>query len=409
MQEIRFFLKRAVAVFSESTVGLACFSVLASVISWVGRWTRTHARASSTVYFLKGDEQMFRFNTLADRLIKVGILVAVIEVDFLAGQRPSSATKLKGNSTPPAGIKSRKLKWWSIRDWIESQAMGVIFFSQPYLSSGILGPIASKHHSFKIYTPYSFGIVENGAELTFGRRTIESAQLLTVANERMLERGDFRNKQSERVWGYPELGSLDKDLSSGPLDRILWAPHWTSMLATSAGLENQLISWGDALIRVKLQLENQGLSCKIRVRPHPRILDASNRDGILAWLRDKVKDGSLEGLSTENTVATDLNWSSSLVHNSGSFIAEYAATGKPAFYLTENSEVDKNLSEFGRELFAGHYKFSTAHNFDSDLLNWCEGVDPLKELRMNLKESIHNDFTDFESNAVCFLMGSLEK
>jgi hypothetical protein len=407
--EIRFFLKRVFAVFAESKVGLAFFSVLASLISRVASRTRTHRGASSSVYLLKGDEQMFRFNALANRLLELGIRVEVIQVNFLAGQRPSHATESRGKSEPPTSVKSRTLKWWSIRDWIESQSMGVIFFSQPYLSSGTLGPIASKRNSYKIYTPYSFGIVENGAELTFGRRTIESAQMLTVANTRMLARGNFRNKQSERVWGYPELGALDKNLSTGSLDRILWAPHWTSLSVTSSDVENQLISWGEALIRAKHQLEGKGLGCVIRVRPHPRILDASNRDRVMAWLRAKVQDGSLESLSTENTVATDFNWSSSLVHNSGSFVAEYAATGKPAFFLTENSEVDKNLSVFGRELFAGHYKFRKAHSFDRDLLNWSEGLDPLKDLRVALTASIHNELTDFESNAVCFLMSLLEK
>ena len=287
--------------------------------------------------------------------------------------------------------------------------MGVIFFSQPYLSSGTLGPIASKRNSFKIYTPYSFGIVENGAELTFGRRTIESSQLITVANDKMLGRGDFRNKQSERVWGYPELGTLDKTLNSGSLDQILWAPHWTSLSSISPDVESQLIAWGEALVRLKMALELQNLSCKIRVRPHPRILDAGNRDSILDWFNAKVQDGSLESISTENNVTKDFNWSSSLVHNSGSFIAEYAATGKPAFYLTENSEVEANLSEFGRELFAGHYKFPRAQSFDIDLLNWSGGTDPLKDMRASLTNSILSDFTDFEKNAISFVRVLLDK
>jgi CDP-glycerol glycerophosphotransferase (TagB/SpsB family) len=59
---------------------------------------------------------------------------------------------------------------------------------------------------------------------------------------------------------------------------------------------------------------------------------------------------------SDGEYAAEFNRSDAIIHDCGSFTAEYLATGKPAMYLWRDPNLPQRFNAIGRCLLAAHYK-----------------------------------------------------
>lgn len=123
-------------------------------------------------------------------------------------------------------------------------------------------------------------------------------------------------------------------------------------------------------------------------RPHPFLLISLVRENI--WTQNEVDAYMQSLLSNKNVIYSesgeyfDLFASSDgIIHDCGSFTAEYMFTGKPACFLLRNeAEIKEEFIEFGQRILEHYYKAYS----EEDIINYIENVvikgeDPLKEAR----------------------------
>ena len=147
--------------------------------------------------------------------------------------------------------------------------------------------------------------------------------------------------------GHPHIQLLGDKASTAEvkMNTILWAPHWTSALTTP-----QFVSF----IETFEVLRNAAAAGKdIWYRPHPLLHE------YLAANFPETSRSTFDILnSTFKNVADvpeiDLICSAELlIHNSGSFIAEWALTGKPSIFVTNDSYIYENLNPWDSALLMG--------------------------------------------------------
>lgn len=123
-------------------------------------------------------------------------------------------------------------------------------------------------------------------------------------------------------------------------------------------------------------------------RPHPLLLISLVRDNI--WSQNDVDSYMQTLLSNKNVIFSDggeyfdlFASSDGIIHDCGSFTAEYMFTEKPACYLLRNEDAIKvEFLEFGQRILEHYYKAYS----EEDIINYIDNVilkgeDPLKEAR----------------------------
>ena len=180
----------------------------------------------------------------------------------------------------------------------------------------------------------------------------ENSNVLDLAKKYELIKG-----YNIQVTGYPKLDKLAafERLKNNNRKKIILAPHHTINSAKNA--VGCFLEYADVL----LKLPQKYPEIDFVFRPHPLLLE--NLKSETYWGKEKTKDFMEILLSNTNiTYSTEGDYlnlfaeSDALIHDCGSFTAEYLYTGKPCAYLYRNS-MDENLvfTEFGKECINNHY------------------------------------------------------
>ena len=123
-------------------------------------------------------------------------------------------------------------------------------------------------------------------------------------------------------------------------------------------------------------------------RPHQllagylRRTDVWGNEKTDAYIRQMKSHANVEYQDGGDYFDTFVN-SDALIHDCGSFMAEYLFSGHPACYLVKDAATnDKNFNEFGKECLARHYQAAD----ESDIIRFIDDVvvggrDPMKEER----------------------------
>lgn len=188
------------------------------------------------------------------------------------------------------------------------------------------------------------------------------------------------------VSGYPKFDSY-ANLKPDTNDKIIIiAPHHS--------IETTDTSVGTFLEMEKIYLKLPRLYPEIKFvfRPHPLLFEKLNN----IWTQDRVNDWKTTLLSNENVIFSEegdylqlfMN-SSALIHDCGSFTAEYLFTEKPCAYIHRKIvDMDKTFTEFGKQCISYHYPI----NNEEDILKFINKVvidnnDCLKDNRKKFAES----------------------
>ena len=204
-----------------------------------------------------------------------------------------------------------------------------------------------------------------------------------------------RNKgENNVVTGYPGFDKLllnkNPDNSvwkkqNRALKKIIWAPHHSMHELNKV---SNFLEYFDVFLELAAIYKDQ---LQIAFKPHPLLrVKLENEPN---WGKEKTdayysKWMNIENGQFENSDYTDLFLTSdALIHDCGSFMAEYLITGKPALFMIRNEVVMKEWSEFGEKAVKVHYQSRTKEQ----VIDFIENVvlnenDWMKQKRNNFVE-----------------------
>lgn len=170
------------------------------------------------------------------------------------------------------------------------------------------------------------------------------------------------------ISGYPKFDSY-ANLKSDTNDKIvIISPHHS--------IEDTDTSVGTFLEMEKVYLKLPQLYPEIKFvfRPHPLLFEKLND----IWTRDRVNDWKAKLLSNKNVIFSEegdylqlFKNSSALIHDCGSFTAEYLFTEKPCAYIHKRTvNMDKTFTDFGKQCISYHYSI----NNEEDILKFINEV-----------------------------------
>ncbi|WP_261857305.1 CDP-glycerol glycerophosphotransferase family protein [Photobacterium sanguinicancri] len=174
--------------------------------------------------------------------------------------------------------------------------------------------------------------------------------------------------------------------------KIIWAPHHT---VSDPNLKfSNFYSQASLIFELAEKYKKQTQWC---FKPHPLLYSNLLSDGV--WSRKKINEfyeswrtspnKQLELGSYENIFMA----SDAMIHDSGSFLAEYLYVDKPVMHLAESNNVTEYLNKFGLACYSVCCKNVPGNMaIEPFLLNVIEGVDSKKEEREVFLSQIKNTY-----------------
>jgi len=198
-----------------------------------------------------------------------------------------------------------------------------------------------------------------------------------------------------RVVGEPHADLYrDKEVSDPWPDnrkkRVIYAPHF--QIFPNDMLYRPSFLWtGTFMLDLATRYSDR---LQIAFKPHPRLYSELCKHP--GWGEAKAKEYYFKWETMSNTQLEKGDFidlfktSDALIHDCGSFTAEYQFTKKPCLFLTKDEEsVKKDLCPFGKKCFDNHYIGSKC----DDIVNFIENVvlkgnDP----KLKQRERFYNDY-----------------
>ena len=268
-----------------------------------------------------------------------------------------------------------------------SDEFDIIFFSNPYQW------MAHKYHFIwhilkknilTCYQGYAYDTV-SWARNYFAKSSFCNTcwKVFAASKENYDDLALYQPRKAENVWisGYAKMDNLIEYKQIPSLrKRILLCPHHTINFK-SLQLSN-FLKYADFF----LELPEKYPDIDFIFRPHPLLYYSLSK----YWSKERAQKYYNKIASYPNvTYDTDINYfqtfmnSDAIIHDCGSFTAEYLFTGKPGcFMLKDEEEIADTFLPIGQECLKNYYK---AFNKD-EICNFIENVvisgkDLLKEQR----------------------------
>ncbi len=277
-------------------------------------------------------------------------------------------------------------------DVIKELSPDILFYTNPYQ-----GLIDDKYYITKytklltVYVPYYFGEWNNYKVMCnllfhnilwrYYRETpyhydysrlysLNKARNVVVTGYPGIERLlNTKIKPSANAWKDP--GTKKK--------RIIWAPHH-SIEENGSYSHSCFLRYFSFMIEVAKKYSGE---IQIVFKPHPLLKNKL----VMLWGKDKTETyfslwGLMPNTSLKEGDYLDLFLTSdAMIHDSGSFIAEYLYTNKPVMRTINDIPLEKMYNPFALKCLDQYYKAYNEKDIEQFIQNVINGVDPLKEQR----------------------------
>lgn len=188
------------------------------------------------------------------------------------------------------------------------------------------------------------------------------------------------------VTGYPGIDAfIDPNYNAKPTNwkdtslkykRVIWAPHHT----ITQGVINYscFLDYAEYMIDIAKKYAN---CIQFVFKPHPLLrakldeLWGKEKTNEYYQLWEEMPNTNLQDGAYENLFLT----SDAMIHDSGSFIAEYLFVNKPVMRTINNEDYIKELNPIARKCLDVYYKAYKHSDIDVFLDNLLEGKDDLKD------------------------------
>lgn len=275
----------------------------------------------------------------------------------------------------------------------------ILFYPQPY--RGLYGNKLDScryHHKLLCYIPYGIYTLNDKSMLNSDYQNLAWKVFLQTSYHTEDAKKGMKNKGKNIVLtGEANVDRYNSETHADPWKtqdkpkkRIIWAPHFT--VIPNFLLHRDSFLWMyQAIIDFSKEYEDE---VQIAFKPHPRLITelykhpdwGKQRTDKYFELWENTSNLQFESGDFINLFST----SDIMIHDSGSFIADYLYTGKPVIFTAPSKEdAYYGLNEFGIQCMNCHYH---AHDTKTavELLKsvLIEGNDPMKGKRLSFRDSI---------------------
>lgn len=298
--------------------------------------------------------------------------------------------KIKYKERVVGGYDAEKNEYVDFKDEYK-----ILFFANPYRG------LVHKFHDISnflgknilpIYANYGFAAISYWKEV-INMDFFNYLWKISIENQdnmEYLEKNQVINGKNGVVTGYLKMDQLVKERKKKHTNkRILICPHHTVMGWEKLDISN-FLKYYELFIR----LPQMYPSIVFIFRPHPLLFQ--NLMDHKIWGKQQVEDYVEKMSSYSNAIYdTSENYliefvnSDAMIHDGGSFIAEYLYTKKPCCYMMKNIEMTyEGLIPFGKKCMDNHYQALSEQEilaFIDEVV--LDGHDKLKESRERFVES----------------------
>lgn len=352
----------------------------------------------ANVFFIVSSLPMWRLQTLYDRLKqdpRYHLSIILLPFDtFSVEQQKSSVSELRSffDSRSITYIDASR-EVISENRW-KSMNPQIIFYQQMYstIYHGCFS-IANNLNKLICYLPY--GIITIKGDWIYNNKYTNLAWRLfypTKLHADYAQTHSFNHGKNIRVVGEPDAALFGKEHDirvNGNNKQVIWAPHYS--IVGGGKLHRASFLWmADMMLKLAAEYKN---SITFIIKPHPRLI--STLYSLPEWGKqntdlyfDRWAKGDNTRIETGKYIEL-FKSSDAMIHDCGSFTAEYLFTGKPVMFISSNIEkVYDELDYFGSKCLDLHYHGSTR----KDIVSFLETVvlkdeDPLKKERLLFRDS----------------------
>lgn len=319
------------------------------------------------------------------------------DVDFQSVQTSEEYIRMKKEFRPDIifypqpydGLYGNALEWEQNRDCLLAYEPYCLAMSVQWIGYNM------KFHNlaWKHYQPSELHIAQ-ARTVAFNK----GENLVCVGEPRA---DDFSDSVEKSPWKKIDDGKARK--------RVIWAPHF--QIFNRGYVNRPEFLWASQrMVDIAKKYEDV---LQIAFKPHPKLRTSlyNHPD----WGKEKTDRHYQLWEEMANTQIADGEYvdlfktSDAMIHNCGSFSAEYLYARKPVAYLTQNEEnVRHYLNEFGNKCIDCHYLLQSEDAIDDFVKNVVlGGNDTLKELRnkvyeeqmrppkgVSVAENIYNDLVE---------------
>lgn len=190
------------------------------------------------------------------------------------------------------------------------------------------------------------------------------------------------------VTGYPGIEQLianrvatgeDWKIKNDKLKRIIWAPHH-SILPKDEYKYASFLLFCDVMVELAHKYSDQ---VQFAFKPHPLLRNKLEK----VWGKEKTDKYYAEWEQMPNTTVVEGDYvdlflsSDAMIHDSGSFIAEYLYLNKPVMRTLNGIDLKTLHNGFGLQCLENHYMARNAEEIELFIQNVIHDIDPMKEKR----------------------------
>lgn len=179
--------------------------------------------------------------------------------------------------------------------------------------------------------------------------------------------------------GNSKASMKDWKMQDNSLKRIIWAPHWT-VERVGTIIFSCFLQYCDFMLEMARKYSDK---VQFILKPHPLLRVKLNN----IWGKDRTDAYFDEWLRLPNATYTEGNYvdifktSDAMIHDCGSFIAEYLYLNKPVMRMMNEFPVDKMHNGFTCRCINRHYKAYSEKDVENFIQMVIDGKDPMLEER----------------------------
>ena len=274
----------------------------------------------------------------------------------------------------------------------------LIFYTTPYVGqSSPLYFILNNLDVLGIYIPYG---IANNIELSYTydllfHNLLWRYYVETEDHMAYLKKTSRCHGRNGVITGFPAIENLidhhkpsfSSWKSSNPeLKRVIWAPHHTIEPEGSVSY-SCFLTYAEFMIHIA---EKYMDSVQLVFKPHPLLRQKLE----LMWGKAQTDSYYRKWAEMPNTSLAEDDYvdlfltSDAMIHDSGSFLAEYLYVNKPVMRTLNDIPIEKLYNSFALKCLDHYYFAHDGEDIEVFIQNVINGIDPLKEQRTKFIDEV---------------------
>lgn len=363
---------------------------------------RIRQKDSITVVFFASNLAMWKYQELYEEMLRYPRYIPYIVLTplstFTFEQKKKNIEELrlffKNKQIQYIDYNIEKMKGFDVKNKLKPD---LIFHSQPYLTAHV------KEHRYYRFSDSLLGYYPYG--ITIFKGDFFNEDYCNKAWKRYYENSFFQKicKENSSIGDKnvvivgahvaDEYAKPHKDIwkkQSQLKKRIIWATHFTINDDGWSGLSSNFLKMADYMLLIAKKYESL---IQIAFKPHPRLLTELYKHK--EWGKEKT-DRYYEAWNEMNNTQLEQGdyynlfaGSDAMIHDCGSFAAEYIYTENPVMYISKNfTNLYNEVHEFGKLILDLHYKAKELNDIEDFICRVViKGDDPKKDERKFAKKT----------------------